>query len=72
MRVNVVAVPKSSRNAIEKLAEGSYKIWVTALPIRGRANEAVGEILAKEFEVPKSMVKLVSGHRTKKKVFEIS
>lgn len=72
MRISVTVVPKSSRNALEKLDEGVYKIWVTAPPIKGEANVAVIKILAQEFGVAKSAVELVSGHRDRRKVFEIS
>ena len=72
MRVSVTVIPKSSRNAIEKLEEGIYKVWVTTVPQKGSANKAVIEILAKEFGVAKSLIELVSGHRDKRKIFDIN
>ena len=71
MRIKVKVIPRASRNAIEKLREGSFKIWVTVVPEKGKANEKVRELLSMEFEVPKSMILLVSGVASSEKVFEI-
>jgi hypothetical protein len=71
MRISVTVIPKSSRNAIEKLEDGVFKVWVTTVPQKGSANKAVIEILAKEFEVAKSNIELISGHRDRRKIFEI-
>ncbi len=37
----------------------------------GKANLAVIEALAENYDVPKSMVRLISGHTSKTKTFEI-
>ncbi|OGB73799.1 hypothetical protein A3K24_03170 [candidate division Kazan bacterium RIFCSPHIGHO2_01_FULL_44_14] len=71
MRVKVLAVPRSSRNAIEELPDGSLKVWVQTVPEKGKANIAVIEVLSLHFRVPKSKIELISGHRDKHKVFEI-
>lgn len=72
MRISVTVITRASRNAIEKIEEGIYKVWVTVVPQKGSANKAVIEILASEFATAKSNIELVSGHRTKRKVFEIT
>jgi len=72
MNIKVQVVPRASRNAIEKLGEGKYKVWVTAPPVKGRANEAVIKLLAWEFDVSKSAIELVSGHRDRRKTFQIT
>lgn len=71
MRVAVKVIAHASRDAIEKLGEGKYKVWVRALPEKGRANEMVARLLALEFEVAMSQVRLVSGPTSAQKVFEI-
>ncbi|AKM84575.1 MAG: hypothetical protein VE98_C0001G0118 [candidate division Kazan bacterium GW2011_GWA1_50_15] len=71
MRIKVVVVPRSSRNAIEELPDGSFKVWVRAVPEKGKANLAVIELLALNFRVPKTQIELISGHRDKHKIFEI-
>lgn len=71
MRIQIQVISRASRNAIEKLGEGKYKVWVTAPPVKGKANEAVVKLLAWEFGISKSEVKLVSGHISKNKTFYI-
>lgn len=71
MKIKVQVVSRSSRNAIEKLREGSYKVWVTAMPVKGKANIATIKLLAWEFDVSKVQVQLVSGHTSKSKIFQI-
>lgn len=72
MKIKIQVVARSSKNAIEKLKEGSYKVWVTAPPVKGKANEAVIKLLAWEFDVSKSSIQLVSGHTSKNKTFQIN
>jgi uncharacterized protein len=71
VRVKVKVIAHSSRDALEKLAEGSYKIWVRAIPEKGKANTAVAKLLSLEFEVPVSRVRLISGTTTSQKVFDV-
>jgi uncharacterized protein len=46
-------------------------IWVNAPPVDGKANLEVAEVLAELHQVPKSAVRLASGHTSKTKVFEV-
>lgn len=71
MRVVVKVIAHASRDAIEKLGEGKYKVWVRALPEKGKANEMVTRLLALEFDVATSQVRLVSGLTSSQKIFEI-
>jgi len=71
MRIKVKVITRASRNAIEKLREGSFKVWVTVAPEQGKANMKVIELLSLEFDVPKTQVRLVSGPTASQKVFEI-
>jgi uncharacterized protein (TIGR00251 family) len=71
MKLSVRIQPKSSKEAVEQLADGSYKIFVHSPPIDGKANAAVVEVLAKHFKVAKSSVKIVSGEKSRSKIVEI-
>jgi uncharacterized protein len=46
-------------------------VWVNAPPVDGKANEKVVEVLAELHHIPKSAVRLASGHTSKTKVFEL-
>lgn len=72
MKVTVIVKPGSKIEKIEALATGELVIRVSAPPIEGRANERVIEILADYFDTAKSNIELVSGQKSKKKIFKIS
>lgn len=46
-------------------------VSVGARPVDGRATEAVAEALAEAFGVPSRQVRLVSGLRSRDKIFEV-
>lgn len=72
MKITVAVKPNSKKEAVEILPDGSYLVRVNAPPVEGAANERVVELLAKHFKRPKSSIALVSGHRSKRKIFEIA
>lgn len=49
----------------------AWKVRVNATPERGRANEAVLELLAETLSVPRGDVRLVSGHTARDKIVEL-
>ncbi len=62
--------PRSSRNQIVGKHEDALKLKITAPPIEGAANKACIDLLAKALDVPKSHLKITSGHASRsKKVF---
>jgi hypothetical protein len=72
MKISVTVKPKAKKESVELQADGSYLVRVNAPPTEGRANERVIELLAQALDKPKSRIELISGHRGKKKIFEIS
>ena len=56
---------------VEELSSGNLKVWVHSVPAEGQANEAVIKLLAKHFDVAKSLVAIVSGHTSRNKIIEI-
>ncbi len=72
MTVAVIAHPNSKRPRVEKDLLGELHVYVNEPPLEGRANNAVAHALSKYFEVKRSQVILVSGGKSKNKVFEIS
>lgn len=71
MLLNIRVVPRSSKNEISQMADGSYKIKLTTAPVDGKANEALIALLSKEFGVAKSGIRVVKGERGRNKVIEI-
>lgn len=66
--ISVRAQPGARKNGIVGIHNGNVKVAVTAPADKGRANDALVEILAEAFNVKRSQVELISGptHRDKK------
>lgn len=71
MRIYVKVMPRSSKNSVEKISEGEYKVKLTAPPVDGEANKMLIEILADYFNVSRSSVKIIGGKSAKTKIVEI-
>ncbi|MCL4397420.1 DUF167 domain-containing protein [Patescibacteria group bacterium] len=71
MKISVIAHPNSRRPRVETDLLGALHVYVSEPPLDGKANRAAGEALAKYFKVKKNQVLLVSGEKTKNKMFEI-
>jgi uncharacterized protein len=62
LTLTLKVIPKSSRNEIVGLLEdGSLKLKIAAAPEKGKANAAICEFLASEFDVPKRNVEILRG-----------
>jgi hypothetical protein len=72
MKITVAVKPNSKKESVEILPDGSYLVRVNTPPVDGKANERVIKLLSKALKKPKSTIELVSGHRSKRKIFEIS
>ncbi len=70
MKLRVKVKPGSKRRRVLE-GEGYLIVEVKAPPKEGKANEELREVLAEHFDVPKSAVRIVSGHRSKTKVVEV-
>jgi hypothetical protein len=57
----VRAQPGASRERIVGMLEGALKVAVTAPPEKGKANEAIEQLLAAEFGLPRGNVRVVTG-----------
>jgi len=68
VRVN----PRAKRNAVTKTTDGSLKVYVTAPPEDGRANEAVVEAIAEWLGVKRQQVEIVTGATSRNKVVRVS
>lgn len=72
MRINVRVKPGSKKGPlVERGPNGELVAYVREPAIEGKANEAVIKLLAEHFNVSKNRVKLISGHKSKIKHFEI-
>jgi uncharacterized protein (TIGR00251 family) len=70
-RLAVKVVPGSSRDQIVGWLGNALKIKVAAPPDKGRANEAVVELLAKKLGISANDIQIQSGHASPSKVLAI-
>lgn len=71
MKINVIVHPNAKTEKVEKDLLETLHIYVNKPPLEGKANNAAIELLSKYFNVKKNCVLLISGHKSKNKVFEI-
>jgi uncharacterized protein (TIGR00251 family) len=71
--IEVKVEPRSSQRGIAGvMGENIVKVKLTAPPVDGAANEQLIEVIAEEFKVRKSQVKVIRGKSSKIKVVEIT
>jgi uncharacterized protein (TIGR00251 family) len=77
MRLKIRLSPKSSANRIDAISLEPDQTWVvrvkvTAPPDKGKANEALISLLARDFHVRPSGLTLIMGLTDRNKVIEIA
>ena len=70
-RINVAVSPGAKRTELVGRHGDGWKARVAAPPERGRANEALVELLAEALGVPRSGVRVVAGKNAKAKLVEV-
>jgi len=70
-RLRLRVSPRAKRNAVLGLRGDILKVSVTAVPERGKANDAVVALLAETLGVAPSSIEVVSGASSKDKVVEV-
>ena len=71
MRLHLKVVPKASRDRVVGWVGDRLKIQVTAAPERGKANDAVIDVLAAALGVARSQVRIVTGETSPLKTVEV-
>jgi uncharacterized protein (TIGR00251 family) len=69
--VRVKAQPGAKKNAVLGERAGALRVAVTAAPERGKANEAVVEVLANSLRLPRARIGLLTGETSRDKRFLI-
>jgi hypothetical protein len=71
MRIYLKVIPRSSRNLVEKISEGEYRVHLTAPPVDGEANNMLIKVLAQYFNVSKSSLAIIGGKSARIKMIDI-
>jgi len=71
MIVKIRVVPRAKQNkVVEEM--GRLKVYLTAPPVEGKANELLIEVLAEHFGVKKKQLRLVRGEKGRDKMVEVN
>jgi uncharacterized protein (TIGR00251 family) len=70
-RLRLRVSPGATRTELVGKHGDGWKIRVSAAPERGRANEAVVDLLAQRLGIPRTSLSVVSGRTSRDKVVEL-
>lgn len=71
IKIEVQVKTRSSIEKVEVISNQKYIVRVNTPPVDGKANLRVIELLSVYFKVSKSKIQLISGPKSKKKIFEV-
>jgi uncharacterized protein len=71
-RLQLRVAPGASRPGVVGRHGDAWKVRVAAAPERGKANDAVLDLLAQTLSLPRSSVTLVSGAGSRDKIVELA
>ena len=70
-RIAITVSPGATKTELVGRHGDGWRARIAAPPERGRANEALIELLARELDVPRDSVRVVAGHATRHKIVEV-
>ncbi len=75
-KITIKLTPGAKKNEIQGWEEDLFgdktlKVSVTGIPEKGKANKALIDLLAKEWKIPKSSIKIVRGETSRVKILEV-
>lgn len=70
--VKIKLQPRSSRSEVSGLCGDSVKACVNAPPADGEANQALIQLLSDAFNIPKSRIEIIAGHKNRNKRIKFS
>jgi len=71
MKITVKVKTNSKNEKVKEIESEIFKVWVSAMPQKGKANKRVIELLSDYFKVPKTSINIVCGEMSKSKIIEI-
>ncbi len=63
--------PRSRRERLLRDSSGGLCLELTAPPVEGKANQAAVDFLAQALRLPRSSVEIVTGAKSRRKLFRI-
>ncbi len=72
MKIFVKVKTNAKNDSVVRKDATHFEVSVKKPPVGGLANEAIIKNLAEYLETPKSLIKIVRGHKSKQKIVEIN
>lgn len=69
--VSIFAKPNAKKSAVISIVDNDLQVAVSAKPDSGAANKVLIAFLAKYFQVPKSSIQLLKGHKSRHKKIQM-
>ncbi len=63
--------PRAARNRVQGLHDEALKISLTAPPVEGAANRLCRDFIAEFLGLPRALVEVVSGHKSRRKTIHV-
>ncbi|MGA8184124.1 MAG: DUF167 domain-containing protein [Terriglobia bacterium] len=64
--------PRARRSRLVRNSSGELCLELTAPPVEGKANEAAVDFLAESLHLPRRSVEIVTGAKSRRKLFRIT
>ncbi len=71
MIIDIKVIPGAKKNIVLQENGRIVKIYLTAPPVEGKANEALAEVLADHLGIRKSQIEIIKGLKSRNKVINI-
>lgn len=71
MKIYIKVKPKAREEKVEKTGENHYRVWITEVPEKGKANKEVVKLLAKFFSISQSKILIISGLKSANKILSV-
>ena len=68
--IDILVSPKSSRNSIT-IKGDTFKVYLTAAPVDGKANAELIALLSKKLKIAKSNIAIIRGETNKRKRIQL-
>jgi hypothetical protein len=72
MLLSIKVIPNSKKAEVKNPGENNYVVKLNAPAEKGKANLRLIEVLSEYFGVPKSLIRIIKGHKTRNKIVEIA
>ena len=71
MKLKAPVIPNAKKTEFSGIREGELVLRLNAPALEGKANKAALEFVSRYFEVSKTSVSLISGEKSRHKIFQI-